>query len=267
MFSREGSAVTTWRSIADATSKTPAGRPVNEATLQPVLEALGYRISPHQLTILLRQLGVISPSGFLVAARADALATSLDLVGDSFAFYTEKDTWRPVATIPEAYWRGDRIPTVRQTAGTVLQIIESSRRTLRIAAPYVDHAAVELIRQPVLQCGRRRVCIRITTSPGYGLQFQQLVDGWPGGATGSITVVEVDTTISPLGSHAKVITADGERAYIGSANLTAAGLGRQFELGADVLGSGVAVLDAVLQSVDELGSVLYEVKSPRSDRG
>ena len=38
-----------------------------------------------------------------------------------------------VATVPERYWRGVGLPGVRQTAGTVLQIIEGARQTVRIA--------------------------------------------------------------------------------------------------------------------------------------
>jgi phosphatidylserine/phosphatidylglycerophosphate/cardiolipin synthase-like enzyme len=62
-----------------------------------------------------------------------------------------------------------------------------------------------------------------------------------------------------LGSHAKVIAADGLRAYLGSANMTSAGYSRQFEIGAEVSGDQVREIEEILAAVDRLGVVRYEV--------
>src|SRR5262249_44646008 len=53
-------------------------------------------------------------------------------------------------------------------------------------------------------------------------------------------------------AHLKVMVVDGSAAYIGSANITAAGLaGRNLELGVLVRGSQVAVIDKILDFYQE----------------
>jgi len=80
---------------------------------------------------------------------------------------------------------------------------------------------------------------------------------WGGLPGARLRIVEVDSESSPLGSHAKVISADGSRAYLGSANMTSAGYGRQFEIGAAVTGGQVRQIDEILAAVDRLGVVRY----------
>lgn len=77
-----------------------------------------------------------------------------------------------------------------------------------------------------------------------------------------LTVIEVETEASELGSHAKVCLADDRGCYVGSANLTAHGLGRNFELGARLLGPDVATIRATLEAIAELGRQTY----PEIDR-
>lgn len=48
---------------------------------------------------------------------------------------------------------------------------------------------------------------------------------------------------------------DGEHAYVGSANLTAAGLGRHVELGVEVEGAEVQELNRLLLALSRLGQV------------
>jgi len=47
--------------------------------------------------------------------------------------------------------------------------------------------------------------------------------------------------------------ADGERAYVGSANLTSAGFGRHVELGVEIEGAEVQELSRLLLALSRLG--------------
>jgi phosphatidylserine/phosphatidylglycerophosphate/cardiolipin synthase-like enzyme len=78
-----------------------------------------------------------------------------------------------------------------------------------------------------------------------------------------LTVIEIETETSELGSHAKVCLADDEVCYLGSANLTAHGLGRHLELGARLYGPDVATIRAALEAIAELGVRVYPTAGRR----
>ena len=68
--------------------------------------------------------------------------------------------------------------------------------------------------------------------------------------------------MSTLGSHAKVVVVDDERAYVGSANLTAAGLGRHVELGVEIEGAEVQELGGVAcTAVQRLGRMTVTARA------
>jgi hypothetical protein len=58
-----------------------------------------------------------------------------------------------------------------------------------------------------------------------------------------------------------------QSAYIGSATLTAHGLGRKLELGARLHGADVAVIRAALEAISDLGQLVYPTLSPDNSGG
>ncbi len=80
-----------------------------------------------------------------------------------------------------------------------------------------------------------------------------------------LTIFEVETETSEIGSHAKVCLADDEVCYLGSANLTAHGLGRHLELGARLYGPDVSTIRAALEAIAGLGRRVYP--GPQSSLG
>jgi len=247
------------RLVAELVGRVDSGTAVRAEALRQALVAAGLRSSPRQMEIELRSLGVIGADGRMDQARATAVGLALEIAAPSFESPRASGSWRPVATVPAQHWRDEGIPAVRQTGGTLLAIIDSARRTLRIAVPFVDEAAARWLAESLAQAHTRGVTITISTSPGHADFFATLMTACDDHLGGSVRVVEVDAESSPLGSHAKVVSADGNHAYLGSANLTAAGIGRQFEIGAEVTGAEVGQIDAILEAVDRLGVVRMEV--------
>jgi hypothetical protein len=164
-LSRAGDpAVVFVRLATDLRDSAAARGAIDGASLDHALVAISCRSSSHQLLIDLHQLGVVDDHGRLDPERAEAVRMALELVGQSFGFARPADVWHPVATIPERYWHRSGLPAVRQTAGIVLEIIESASQTVRIAVPYVDDPAVGWLRDPLTRCRERgvRACQLIT---------------------------------------------------------------------------------------------------------
>ncbi|MBI2931177.1 MAG: hypothetical protein HYY16_05960 [Planctomycetes bacterium] len=136
---------------------------------------------------------------------------------------------RIVMSLPHA-WADEvhaRAPDVSRTAAVLGDLFSSARKSLKIFAPYVDPTFtgfVTTVRAPV----------RIVTTPG------------PGRPARPNPVLERCATICDLAvrylnerrdrallfqMHAKLVLADGERAYVGSANLTDTSVHYNLELG------------------------------------
>ena len=106
----------------------------------------------------------------------------------------------------------------------------------------------------LIAAGRRGASVNVVTSTGQGSLFVAVTSRWRLEGKGALRVTEVQTEISPLGSHAKVLVVDDERGYVGSANLTAAGLGRHVELGVEIVGPQVAELTKLLVALERIGT-------------
>ena len=143
---------------------------------------------------------------------------------------------------------------MRQTAGVFLELVDQARVEVRLAAPFIDPEAVHFLTDSLISAGRRGVDVRVVTSIGQASRFAEMAQLWPAGGDGRLRVTEVQTQLSPLGSHAKALVADGERGYIGSANLTAAGLGRHVELGVELVGPQLAELIKILEALERVGT-------------
>jgi phosphatidylserine/phosphatidylglycerophosphate/cardiolipin synthase-like enzyme len=134
-----------------------------------------------------------------------------------------------------------------------LELIDQARRKLLVASPFLDSYAVDFLADAIVAAGRRGAETRLVTSLGQAHHFDAISRRWEAEATASLRVTEVQTHLSSLGSHAKVLVVDDERGYVGSANLTAAGLGRHIEIGVELVGPQVAELATVLAALERVG--------------
>jgi phosphatidylserine/phosphatidylglycerophosphate/cardiolipin synthase-like enzyme len=130
-----------------------------------------------------------------------------------------------------------RLPTgLRRTTGeTLVALVSEAEHAVRFAAPYVDEAGLGVLTDVAAAATRRGVGVEV---------FQQA--RW--GRTELEAVRALRAAIAQSGDqNLKVLVVDGVRAYIGSANMTAAALaGRNLELGVLVRGPDVGIVDRLL---------------------
>lgn len=135
------------------------------------------------------------------------------------------------------------------TAETLTQLVTGARQTLRLAAPFMDRAGLSFLGDALAAATQRGVALEVLL-PTRSTHADDALD-------------ELRDTISRSGSlakflvsrlrfdapwaHLKVLTSDSSCAYIGSANITVAGLtGHNLELGVLVRGEAAAVVERVL---------------------
>ncbi len=136
---------------------------------------------------------------------------------------------RIVMSLPPA-WGAEverRMPGVVRTATVLQDLFASARRSLKIFAPYVDPTFTSLV-------SAAKAPVRIVTTPA------------PGRPPRPNPVLERCSSMCDLAvrylnerrdralmfqMHAKLVLADGERAYVGSANLTDTSVHYNLELG------------------------------------
>jgi phosphatidylserine/phosphatidylglycerophosphate/cardiolipin synthase-like enzyme len=157
-----------------------------------------------------------------------------------------KDKWELVASLPA----GAVLPMgIRRTTGeTIVGLMNLAERRLRFAAPYVDAGGIAAITDSVVAATLRGVEVEVFDPPHWApataairaLQSQVR-------AVGNVERLAIRrATPDAPWAHLKVVVADSAMAYIGSANITEAGLLRNLELGVLVSGGGVAAIEHVL---------------------
>lgn len=250
---------TTWASlIAKLADEGGAGARIDAAALRTALSSVGCGGTTGEWLVNLELLGVVDRAGRLDVYRADLVASALELAADSFSPLGTQPFWAPVATLPSELRPLLRPPPLRQTAGVLLDLIDRATEKILLAAPFVDLHAVAFLADSLLSAARRSVDVAVITSLGQSTHFAEFGRCWSAdpNARGRLRVTEVQTHLSSLGSHAKVIVIDSQRGYVGSANLTAAGLGRHVEIGVELAGPQVAELTRVLTALEGAGSTV-----------
>jgi len=247
---RAGEPADVWSAFVAGLVTDPA--PDNEA-LTRSLRAVGLHVSAAEWRAHLSELGVLRVDGKLDEAAAQDVCAGLRLIGDSFRAGPEGG-WRLVATVPESFQAAFRDTAIRHTAGVLLELLESTAVRAILATPYADQASANFLEEPILACGSRGASIDIITAAGHGQVFESMAEKWVGRARigATFTCGETHGVLSVLGSHAKVLVVDGVKGYIGSANLTGAGLHRQVELGVEVSGIRVNELLRLMDRVQRL---------------
>jgi phosphatidylserine/phosphatidylglycerophosphate/cardiolipin synthase-like enzyme len=157
------------------------------------------------------------------------------------------EPWDLVATLPS----GTALPTgLRRTTGeTLVQLVVNARRTLRLAAPFIDRSGLSFMGEALAAATARGVLLEILL-PTRSTRADDALDNL------TATVAEdgrpENYSVSSLRddapwAHLKVLTADSSAAYIGSANVTGAGIGgHNLELGVLVRGAPVVVVERIL---------------------
>ena len=168
---------------------------------------------------------------------------------------TAQEPWDLVASLPA----GTDLPAGlnRTTGETMVQLVVEATTTLRLASPFIDRPGLSFLCEPFAVATSRgvRLEILLPTRSSHAddalndLEQSVIRDG-------SIDHLQI-SRLRPEApwAHLKVLTTDASVAYIGSANITRAGLaGHNLELGVLVRGPGVQVVEQVLDIYREIGT-------------
>jgi phosphatidylserine/phosphatidylglycerophosphate/cardiolipin synthase-like enzyme len=157
-----------------------------------------------------------------------------------------EETWEVVASLP-----GGTLPQgLRRTTGeTMIGLTSMAGQRIRLAAPYVDEPGIGFLADAIAAATRRGVLVDlfdpVSWEPARAARAALTEAVRSNGDASRLRLVRAPPE-APF-SHLKVMVVDGEAAYIGSANITGAGLaGRNLELGVLVRGSQVAVIERIL---------------------
>jgi phosphatidylserine/phosphatidylglycerophosphate/cardiolipin synthase-like enzyme len=160
---------------------------------------------------------------------------------------TTVEPWELVASLPG----GTPLPPgLRRTTGeTLVQLTVGATRTLRLAAPFIDQVAISFLADSLAAATARGVSLEVllpirSTHAGSALgELERVIRTEGDIARLSITALQEDAPWA----HLKVLSSDASAAYIGSANVTQAGIGGQnLELGILVRGKAVVTVEKVL---------------------
>jgi len=235
-----------------AMTMLPLNRAVDPDALTAAMRQAGLHLPKGEWTAILRTVGVLDARGWFSSEAAAAVSAALPLM-TSTTTGDVTSAWSLVVTLPPSMEPSvDGPGSTPETEAAIVGLLDSARRAVVMTAPFTDAAAAARLAEAILDCGRRGVDVSMMTSPGRGTAFDKVAARWPRAALAGaeFRCLEGGSVAGGgIGSHAKVCLVDGVRAYIGSANLTAAGLGRQFEVGALVEGGQVERLAVLL---DEL---------------
>lgn len=160
---------------------------------------------------------------------------------------TVAEPWDLVASLPP----GAFVPAALRyrTAETLTHLVTGSRRSLRLVAPFIDRSGLSFLGDALAAATQRGVALEVllpTRSTHADDALEELRETIC--VSGSIARFSVSRLrFDAPWAHLKVLSSDTWSAYIGSANITGAGLtGHNLELGVLVRGPGVAVVERVL---------------------
>jgi len=167
-----------------------------------------------------------------------------------------------LATIPSDYHTSIKtLPEfVAPYAGSLLKflssLIDRAERELIVVAPYWSVPGVESIKRRMLSTNKSQLNVLVMTPAEMDVGHKQGVQCFMGymkrlGAS----VRHMEPTELPDGDyplvHAKVIIADSQHAYVGSANLSDNGLARSIEAGVGISGPAAVHLRDWFLSIEE----------------
>jgi phosphatidylserine/phosphatidylglycerophosphate/cardiolipin synthase-like enzyme len=143
----------------------------------------------------------------------------------------------------------------------VRELIASAKFRLVIVVPYLSPAGVSSLRSAMAVAVQNGAWIRILTgelndTEGWNRRaLRDLVEGVEGALIRNRIRILTGTQALPILFHAKLIIADGERGYLGSANLTGSGLSKNFEVGTALGMSQAEALDTLVSFFEAQGLI------------
>jgi len=143
-----------WLEVLARGVEVAAGAAMDDAKLREWMRRTGMREPIGQWRACLTLLGVLTEDRRLDEAAARDVATALRLVGDSFEPRPVPGRWALVATVPPDVTVR---PPMRRTAGVIIGQIERARRSLLLAAPFVDVSALQFLGPLLLTAAARGV--------------------------------------------------------------------------------------------------------------
>ena len=157
------------------------------------------------------------------------------------------EPWDLVVSLPS----GTALPSgLRRTTGeTLMQLVVSATRTLRLVAPFIDRPGLAFLSDALAAATARGVSLEILM-PTRSTQADDALDELGGtirrdGLLANLRVSRL--RLDAPWAHLKVMTSDSFAAYIGSANVTEAGIaGHNIELGVLVRGPTVMVVEHII---------------------
>jgi phosphatidylserine/phosphatidylglycerophosphate/cardiolipin synthase-like enzyme len=157
------------------------------------------------------------------------------------------EPWDLLASLPA----GTPLPIgLRHTTGeTLFQLVTQARHALRLVAPFIDRPGISFLADVLAAATARGVTLEVllptrSTHASDALdELQARIEHDGSIAHFSVVPLRHDAPWA----HLKVLTCDSLAAYIGSANVTGAGIaGPNLELGILVRGHAVAVVEDLL---------------------
>lgn len=138
----------------------------------------------------------------------------------------------------------------RRTGETLTGLIARACDRLRLFSAYVDAPGLRALAPAIAGATARGVCVDLITvrrleRDGAPDLLQSLVDAAGDGSRLAVHRLAGMTWFP----HLKLLTADGAYAYIGSANMTFAGMTTNFEVGALVEGDAVLAYEALVNEL------------------
>jgi phosphatidylserine/phosphatidylglycerophosphate/cardiolipin synthase-like enzyme len=131
----------------------------------------------------------------------------------------------------------------------MISLASTARHRIRFAAPYVDESGIGFLADSIAAATRRGVTVELFDPRSWEparAATARLGDSIARNGDARQFRLVYTMPDAPF-AHLKVMVVDASAAYVGSANITAAGLaGRNLELGVLVRGDQVAVIDRIL---------------------
>lgn len=161
----------------------------------------------------------------------------------------QADPWELVATLPI---RVGLPQGLRHTTGeTLMQLINAAKDHVKAVAPYMTPGGLDHLSPGFAAATKRGIEIEILipsgNSPSTETFAKMLETIREEGDPSRIRVANFRND-APW-AHLKVLTADSNAAYVGSANFTGSGMrGRNLEMGVLVRGAQVVVIEHVLET-------------------
>jgi len=138
----------------------------------------------------------------------------------------------------------------RRTGETLIGLIARARKRLRLFSAYVDGPGLRALEPAIAGATNRGVDVELVTVRRLEIKDAPAVLASMLDSKGDRSRLRIHRLEGMRWfPHLKLLTADGTAAYIGSANMTLAGMTTNFEVGALVEGDAVVAFDALVNEL------------------